>query len=187
LDSNTTFISKDGLQRFYARIYEIFANKSHTHTDIQESIQSLSDHIENTFGIDIGDGLAVSPTKRLVIDTNYLGDYISEQFVPGVVTPTYNSKTGQYTGVAEWLVSTLEEDTHKDEIYTTRIPKWSTSHDVVCTKTNDNAGLSVTPATENDAGSDAYKDLPAFKIWEVNGGYNSYGIPYVTAFKGRDS
>ena len=78
---------------------------------------------ETNFGEDIGDGLAVSPSKKLVIDTNFLGDYISEQFTPGVVVPTYNSKTGQYTGIPEWLASTLEEDEHKDEMYTTRIPK----------------------------------------------------------------
>jgi len=142
---------------------------------------------ETNFGEDIGDGLAVSPLKKLVIDTNFLGDYISEQFTPGVVVPTYNSKTGQYTGIPEWLASTLEEDEHKDEIYTTRIPKWDTSHDVVCVKTDDNAGLSVTPSTETYAGADDYKNLPAFKTWEVNGGYSGTGIPYVTAFKGRDS
>ena len=142
---------------------------------------------ETNFGEDIGDGLAVSPSKKLVIDTNFLGDYISEQFTPGVVVPTYNSKTGQYTGIPEWLASTLEEDEHKDEIYTTRIPKWDTSHDVVCVKTDDNAGLSVTPSTETYAGADDYKNLPAFKTWEVNGGYSGTGIPYVTAFKGRDS
>lgn len=34
MDSNTTFVSKVGLQRFYARIYEVFADINHIHTGL---------------------------------------------------------------------------------------------------------------------------------------------------------
>jgi hypothetical protein len=89
----------------------------------------------------------------------------------------YDSSTGRYdnASIESWL---LAQDDGK--AYGISIPK---SASTVCTKTGANAGIAnPVPGIIGRPAVDPYKDLGAFRYYEVNGGVDSDGVPYVTAF-----
>ena len=112
--------------------------------------------VDGTYRFDLGSALEQSKT---------LGEH-------------YDSQSGRYLDLDKWLAP------QRDGLYYgVRIPKYSESTTTACTKTGANAGLSVTPSTATEAGNDDYADKFPFMHWTVNGGAESTGMPYVTAFR----
>ena len=94
----------------------------------------------------------------------------------------YDSASGRYVGIGQWMQSQ-----RNGKIYGVRIPKYSASQGTACTKVGANAGLTITPATATDPGSDGYKDEFPFMGWDANGGADTDGKPYVTALRLYDT
>ncbi len=92
----------------------------------------------------------------------------------------YDASTGRVTNLAEYFAA------HADpNIYTVRFPLWTTSNSTQGVKLDDNAGLSIVPSTNTVSGRDDYRSLPAFRVWDVNGGVDDAGNPFVTAIKDK--
>lgn len=92
----------------------------------------------------------------------------------------YDASTGRVTNLAEYFAA------HADpNIYTVRFPLWTTSNSTQGVKLDDNAGLSIVPSTNTVSGRDDYRSLPAFRVWDVNGGVDDAGQPFVTAIKDK--
>lgn len=92
----------------------------------------------------------------------------------------YDASTGRVTNLAEYFAA------HADpNIYTVRFPLWTTSNSTQGVKLDDNAGLSIVPSTNTVSGRDDYRSLPAFRVWDVNGGVDDAGKPFVTAIKDK--
>lgn len=95
--------------------------------------------------------------------------------------PTLDEETGRYVNVGQWL------DNQRDGlIFTVRIPKYSASTGIACTKRDANAGLVVTPSTADAAGRDDYQQYLTFKGWDANGGAEDSGAPFATGIDGFD-
>lgn len=93
----------------------------------------------------------------------------------------YDEATGRYVDLGKYL------DTLRDgRVYGVKIPKYAYSTATACIKTGANSGLSITPATATDPGSDDYAELPPFRGWDVNGGADADGSPFVTAVRSED-
>ena len=96
----------------------------------------------------------------------------------GDISAYYDEASGRYHDLNRWLAGKTN-----GKIYGVLIPKFSYTTGIACTKTGANAGLSVTPATASDPGSDDYADEAPFLHWTVNGGAETSGAPYATAFQ----
>lgn len=97
--------------------------------------------------------------------------------------PVFDPSTGRYenASVKRWL------DSGRDGlVYSVLIPRYSHSTSTACVKVDANAGLVCEPSTVATAGRDDYRHLGPFETWEVNGGADSDGSPFVTAFKDSD-
>ena len=94
----------------------------------------------------------------------------------------YDAQSGRYLDLDRWLARQRD-----GLVYGVRIPKYSATTSPTCVKTGANAGLSVTPSTATVAGDDDYADRFPFMHWCVNGGADSDGSPFVTAFRVQDT
>ena len=93
--------------------------------------------------------------------------------------PIYNEDTGRYTNasIAAWLAKMRD-----GKNYGVSIPKGSST---ACTKTGANAGIAnPTPGTIGTPAIDPYVGHGPFIFFEVNGGVDADGMPYVTAIDG---
>ncbi len=93
--------------------------------------------------------------------------------------PEYNEDTGRYdnASIAAWLAKMRD-----GKNYGVSIPKGSST---ACTKTGANAGMAnPTPGVIGRAAVDPYVGHGAFIFFEVNGGVDADGTPYVTAIDG---
>lgn len=93
--------------------------------------------------------------------------------------PIFNDETGRYTNasIAAWLAKMRD-----GKNYGVSIPKGSAT---ACTKTGANAGIAnPKPGIIGRAAIDPYVNHGAFTFFEVNGGVNADGTPYVTAIDG---
>lgn len=93
-----------------------------------------------------------------------------------------DSGTGRYTNasLAEWMRRQRDGKT-----YGVSIPKGNTT---TLTKTGDNVSVAnPTPGTIGTPAVDAYVNLGPFIHYDVNGGCDADGTPFVTAIKGIDS
>lgn len=99
----------------------------------------------------------------------------------GVAKPRYDEASGRYIGVGEWLRSRRD-----GKIYGVKIPKYASSPVTTATKTEANAGLTLEPSTNTEAGRNDYIDKVLFECVRVNGGVDANGMPYITAIEGLD-
>ena len=93
--------------------------------------------------------------------------------------PIFNEETGRYTNasIAAWLAKMRD-----GKNYGVSIPKGSAT---ACTKTGANAGIAnPKPGIIGRAAIDPYVNHGAFTFFEVNGGVDADGTPYVTAIDG---
>lgn len=93
--------------------------------------------------------------------------------------PIFDDKTGRYTNasIAAWLAKMRD-----GKNYGVSIPKGSAT---ACTKTGANAGIAnPKPGIIGKAATDPYVNHGAFTFFEVNGGVDADGTPYVTAIDG---
>lgn len=93
--------------------------------------------------------------------------------------PIFNDETGRYTNasIAAWLAKMRD-----GKNYGVSIPKGSAT---ACTKTGANAGIAnPKPGIIGRAAIDPYVNHGAFTFFEVNGGVDADGMPYVTAIDG---
>lgn len=93
--------------------------------------------------------------------------------------PIFNDETGRYTNssIAAWLAKMRD-----GKNYGVSIPKGSST---ACTKTGANAGIAnPKPGVIGRAAVDPYVGHGAFLFFEVNGGVDADGMPYVTAIDG---
>lgn len=93
--------------------------------------------------------------------------------------PIFNDETGRYTNasIAAWLAKMRD-----GKNYGVSIPKGSAA---ACTKTGANAGIAnPKPGIIGRAAIDPYVNHGAFTFFEVNGGVDADGTPYVTAIDG---
>lgn len=93
--------------------------------------------------------------------------------------PIFNDETGRYTNasIAAWLAKMRD-----GKNYGVSIPKGSAT---ACTKTGANAGIAnPKPGIIGRAAIDPYVNHGAFTFFEVNGGVEADGTPYVTAIDG---
>lgn len=93
--------------------------------------------------------------------------------------PEYDSATGRYTNasIAAWLAKMRD-----GKNYGVSIPKGSST---ACTKTGANAGIAnPKPGVIGRAAIDPYVNMGPFTFFEVNGGVDADGTPYVTAIDG---
>lgn len=93
--------------------------------------------------------------------------------------PIFNDETGRYTNssIAAWLAKMRD-----GKNYGVSIPKGSST---TCTKTGANAGIAnPKPGVIGRAAIDPYVNHGAFTFFEVNGGVDADGTPYVTAIDG---
>lgn len=93
--------------------------------------------------------------------------------------PIFNDETGRYTNssIAAWLAKMRD-----GKNYGVSIPKGSST---ACTKTGANAGIAnPQPGVIGCAAVDPYVGHGAFLFFEVNGGVDADGMPYVTAIDG---
>lgn len=93
--------------------------------------------------------------------------------------PIFDDKTGRYTNasIAAWLAKMRD-----GKNYGVSIPKGSST---ACTKTGANAGIAnPKPGIIGKAATDPYVNHGAFTFFEVNGGVDADGTPYVTAIDG---
>lgn len=93
--------------------------------------------------------------------------------------PIFNDETGRYTNssIAAWLAKMRD-----GKNYGVSIPKGSAT---ACTKTGANAGIAnPKPGVIGRAAIDPYVNHGAFTFFEVNGGVDADGTPYVTAIDG---
>ena len=93
--------------------------------------------------------------------------------------PIFNDETGRYTNasIAAWLAKMRD-----GKNYGVSIPKGSAT---ACTKTGANAGIAnPKPGIIGRAAIDPYVNHGAFTFFEVNGGVDADGTPYVTAIDG---
>lgn len=93
--------------------------------------------------------------------------------------PIFNDETGRYTNasIAAWLAKMRD-----GKNYGVSIPKGSAT---ACTKTGANAGIAnPKPGIIGRAAIDPYVNRGAFTFFEVNGGVDADGTPYVTAIDG---
>ena len=93
--------------------------------------------------------------------------------------PEYNEGTGRYdnASIAAWLAKMRD-----GKNYGVSIPKGSST---ACTKTGANAGIAnPKPGVIGRAAVDPYVGHGAFTFFEVNGGVDTDGTPYVTAIDG---
>lgn len=93
--------------------------------------------------------------------------------------PIFNDETGRYTNasIAAWLAKMRD-----GKNYGVSIPKGSST---ACTKTGANAGIAnPKPGVIGRAAVDPYVGHGAFLFFEVNGGVDADGTPYVTAIDG---
>lgn len=93
--------------------------------------------------------------------------------------PIFNEETGRYTNasIAAWLAKMRD-----GKNYGVSVPKGSAT---ACTKTGANAGIAnPKPGIIGRAAIDPYVNHGAFTFFEVNGGVDADGTPYVTAIDG---
>lgn len=93
--------------------------------------------------------------------------------------PIFNEETGRYTNasIAAWLARMRD-----GKSYGVSIPKGSSA---TCTKTGANAGIAnPKPGIIGRAAIDPYVNHGPFVFFEVNGGVDADGTPYVTAIDG---
>ena len=93
--------------------------------------------------------------------------------------PIFNEEIGRYTNasIAAWLAKMRD-----GKNYGVSIPKGSST---ACTKTGANAGIAnPQPGVIGRAAVDPYVGHGAFLFFEVNGGVDADGMPYVTAIDG---
>lgn len=93
--------------------------------------------------------------------------------------PIFNEETGRYTNasIAAWLARMRD-----GKSYGASIPKGSST---TCTKTGANAGIAnPKPGVIGRAAIDPYVNHGPFTFFEVNGGVDADGMPYVTAIDG---
>lgn len=93
--------------------------------------------------------------------------------------PVFNKETGRYTNasIAAWLAKMRD-----GKNYGVSIPKGSST---ACKKTGANAGIAnPKPGVIGRAAVDPYVGHGAFLFFEVNGGVDADGMPYVTAING---
>ena len=93
--------------------------------------------------------------------------------------PIYNEDTGSYTNasIAAWLAKMRD-----GKNYGVSIPKGSST---ACTKTGANVGIAnPVPGTIGTPAIDPYVGHGPFIFFEVNGGVDEDGMPYVTAIDG---
>lgn len=93
--------------------------------------------------------------------------------------PIFNEETGRYTNasIAAWLAKMRD-----GKNYGVSVPKGSGT---ACTKTGANAGIAnPKPGIIGRAAIDPYVNHGAFTFFEVNGGVDADGTPYVTAIDG---
>ena len=93
--------------------------------------------------------------------------------------PIFNEETGRYTNasIAAWLAKMRD-----GKNYGVSIPKGSST---ACTKTGANAGIAnPKPGVIGRAAIDPYVNMGPFAFFEVNGGVDADGTPYVTAIDG---
>lgn len=93
--------------------------------------------------------------------------------------PIFNDETGRYTNasIAAWLAKMRD-----GKSYGVSIPKGSST---ACTKTGANAGIAnPKPGVIGRAAIDPYVNMGPFTFFEVNGGVDADGTPYVTAIDG---
>lgn len=94
-------------------------------------------------------------------------------------TLEYDSSTGRYdnASIKAWLAAQAD-----GKAYGVSIPKSAATG---CTKTGANSGIaSPVPGIIGRAAVDPYVGRGAFRFFEVNGGVEADGTPYVTAFRG---
>ena len=97
----------------------------------------------------------------------------------GSIVPVYDEETGRYTNtsIASWLMKQRD-----GKIYGVSIPKGSAT---ACTKTGANAGIAnPVPGVIGTPAVDPYVGMGCFQFYEVNGGVEEDGMPYVTAING---
>jgi len=75
--------------------------------------------------------------------------------------------------------------TPDDKVYTVKFPLWETSNSCAGEKLDDNAGLSVTPATDTVREVSSYG--PAWDSIDCNAYVDSNGVRHITALKGDDN
>lgn len=93
--------------------------------------------------------------------------------------PIFNEETGRYTNasIAAWLAKMRD-----GKNYGVSVPKGSAT---ACTKTGANAGIAnPKPGIIGRAAIDPYVNHGAFTFFEVNGGVDADGTPFVTAIDG---
>jgi hypothetical protein len=93
--------------------------------------------------------------------------------------PIFDAETGLYTNasLAAWLAKMRD-----GKLYGVSVPKGSAT---ACTKTASNAGIAnPLPGIIGRAAIDPYVGRGAFAYFEVNGGVDADGMPYVTAIDG---
>lgn len=100
---------------------------------------------------------------------------------PGALKPHYNESTGRYDNLDDWLA--LRADAL---VYGVQVPKYAYSPVTTAIKTGANAGLVLEASTNTFAGRNDYRGRVLFECIRVNGGYDSDGMPYVTAIEGFD-
>lgn len=94
-------------------------------------------------------------------------------------TLTYDSARGRYdnASIKAWLAEQAD-----GKAYGVSIPKSAATG---CTKTGANSGIAnPVPGIIGRAAVDPYVGKGAFRFYEVNGGVDADGTPYVTAFRG---
>jgi hypothetical protein len=94
-------------------------------------------------------------------------------------TLTYDSSTGRYdnASIKAWLAAQAD-----GKAYGVSIPKSAATG---CTKTGANSGIAnPVPGIIGRPAVDPYVGKGAFRFYEVNGGVENDGTPYVTAFRG---
>lgn len=124
-------------------------------------------------------------TTRTHIFTEETGKRIAdavEEIAYGNIKPKFDATSGRYTNLGESLMSR-----RNGKIYGVKIPKYSSSTGTDCVKTGANAGLTVTPSTASSAGQDDYQAEFPFMGWDVNGGAEDDGSPFVTAMRIYDT
>ena len=93
--------------------------------------------------------------------------------------PVFDDEAGRYTNasIAAWLARMRD-----GKCYGVSIPKGSAT---ACTKTGANAGIAnPVPGVIGRAAVDPYRNVGPFAYFEVNGGVDADGSPYVTAIDG---
>jgi hypothetical protein len=94
-------------------------------------------------------------------------------------TPTYDSAKGRYdnASIKTWLAAQAD-----GKAYGVSIPKSAATG---CTKTGANSGIAnPVPGIIGRPAVDPYVGKGAFRFYEVNGGVDADGTPYVTAIRG---